>query len=281
MEIDSKKVYELRKITSCGVMECKNALKESIGDIGKAIEILKIRGAAKSDSKISKNRKTEEGVVLIKISEDKQIGAIIEINCETDFVSRSNDFIMFVKEIANFVVNNRIKSIEELELADISGNSFDKLKKELISKVDENIILKRLSVFVAGDNEKIFGYSHNNKICSMIILKGEKIDNSETIGKDISIHIVASNPMAINKNCVSNEYIEEQKNIFYEQTKGTNKPKQIVDMIVDGKIKKIFDEICLINQNFVKNPELKISDILNKSNLDIVKFIRYELGESI
>ena len=282
---DINKVKELRKATGAGFKDCNNALKETKGEIQKAIELLRIKGISKASKKMS--RSANEGV--ISISGDEKNTSLIEVNCETDFVAKNESFISFVKELS--IINHSLSSNSVKIKNSLMQNkkSVDENLVELISKIGEKITLGRS--YTANHSESInFTYMHNvvgdslSKLAVITSLE-TKDSNNEKIklfGKQLSMHIAALNPIAINSDDIDEEIIMKEKELISEELKKSGKPSNITDKIALGKISKFKSDNALLSQNWVMDPKKKVSDIISELNikdLKIKKFIRIKIGE--
>ena len=281
---DIEKVKKLRSLSGAGFKDCSSALDESNGNIDKAIEILRVKGISKASKKMS--RSANEG--LIAISEDNQMSSILEINCETDFVAKNEDFITFVKELSE--INNKIGSNRESLLLSKMKNAktVDENLLALISKIGEKITIGRSRSFNCKEF-KVFKYHHTiikdnlSKLGVIVSLKTS--DNSEklkTFGKQLSMHIAALNPLAINTDDIDPEILKKEKELISEELKNLGKPEDIVKKISIGKINKFKEENSLLNQQWVMEPKKKVKDILKELNLgsiEIKEFYRVKIGE--
>ena len=281
---DLESVKKLRSTTGAGFKDCNSALKEASGDLDKAIEILRIKGVSKASKKMS--REANEGLVFICGDEKKT--SIIEINCETDFVAKNDDFLDFTKEIGE--INNSVNSdIEKLNNSKMkNGLTVSQNLIDLIAKIGEKITIGR-SRTLENTKSKIFTYNHSivkdnlSKLGVIVSLEFEKSSKDiEQFGKQLSMHIAASNPVVIDKKDIKNDVIEKEKNIIEEELKNLGKPKEIVEKISLGKINKFKEDISLLTQDWVMDPKLKVKDILTKidsKSLKIKDFIRIKIGE--
>lgn len=270
-------VKELREKTGAGMMDCKKVLTETDGDLEKATELLRERGIAKAAKK--SGRIAAEGLVEAYISEDGKIGAIVEVNSETDFVGKNEEFRSFVMDIAKQVVNKNPKSVEELlnQMAEFEeGKTVQEALVGKIATIGENINIRRFERFESkGLVEK---YIHGDgKIAVLVNMeKGDK-----EVAKDICMQIAASKPEYLNEQSVPLERVEKEKEILKVQTMNEGKPEAIAEKIVQGRIGKFFSEICLVDQAFVKDPNIKVSQLLSQKNAEIIEFARFEKGEGI
>jgi elongation factor Ts len=272
MSITASMVKELRDRTGAGMMECKKSLVEVNGDIDAAIELLRTSGQAKAEKKAS--RVAADGRVAIKSNTSEAV--IIEINSETDFVARDENFINFSDSVANLLLEKDVESIEQLsELVLSDSKTVEEARTELISKVGENISIRRFNKI--SDSVNLGIYSHGSRIGSIVSLSG----GSENLAKDIAMHIAASNPICIDVNGVPSDLIEREKRIYNEQALSSGKPPEIIEKMVQGKMSKYLKEITLLGQSFVKDPDISIENLLKNSNAVVTDFIRYEVGEGI
>ena len=272
MSITASMVKELRDRTGAGMMECKKSLVEVNGDIDAAIELLRTSGQAKAEKKAS--RVAADGRVAIKNNTSEAV--IIEINSETDFVVKDENFINFSDSVANLLLEKDVESIEQLsELVLSDSKTVEEARTELISKVGENISIRRFNKI--SDSVNLGIYSHGSRIGSIVSLSG----GSENLAKDIAMHIAASNPICIDVNGVPSDLIEREKRIYNEQALSSGKPPEIIEKMVQGKMSKYLKEITLLGQSFVKDPDISIENLLKNSNAVVTDFIRYEVGEGI
>ena len=281
---DLESVKKLRSTTGAGFKDCNSALKEASGNLEKAIEILRIKGVSKASKKMS--REANEGLIFICGDEKKT--SIIEINCETDFVAKNDDFLNFTKEIGeiNNLVNSDIKKLNNSKMK--NGLSVSQNLIDLIAKIGENITIGR-SKTLENSKTKIFTYNHSivkdnlSKLGVVVSLEFEKISTDiELFGKQLSMHIAASNPMVIDKKDIKEDVIENEKKIIEEELKSLGKPKEIAEKISLGKINKFKEENSLLTQDWVMDPKLKVRDVLKKvdsKSLKIIDFIRIKIGE--
>ena len=281
---DIKKIKKLRSLSGAGFKDCSSAIEESKGDIDKAIEILRIKGISKASKKMS--RSANEGVIVI--SESNQTTSILEINCETDFVAKNEDFILFVKEISE--INNKILSNREKLLSSKmkNGKSVEESLLALISKIGEKITIGR-SKSISSSELKVFKYHHTlikdnlSKLGVLVSLKTS--DDSEKLkifGKQLSMHIAALNPLAIDVDEIDSEILKKEEELINEELKNSGKPENIVKKISIGKLNKFKEENSLLNQQWVMEPKKKVKEILkelNINNIEIKEFFRVKIGE--
>ena len=279
-------IKKLREMTGVGFKDCKIALDETKGDIEKSIEFLRKKGIAKASKKMS--RIASEGLALVK--EDSGNVSLIEINSETDFVAKNKDFISFCKEISdiNFLAKGDLEKINESKM---KNNSLVKDSLvNLIAKIGEKITIRRADFFDKKDGNNFF-YVHSaiekniGKIISAVKLDGIVKDKNSDIGTKISMHIAASNPLAINKDGIKKEIIDKETEIIKAEITNSGKPAEMVEKISKGKIAKFLSDNTLLNQYWIMDPKKKVSDILLENKLDkeikVIKFVRYKVGEGI
>ncbi|ARB91148.1 translation elongation factor Ts [Legionella longbeachae] len=275
MSISASLVMELRARTGAGMMECKKFLIATNGDIEAAITEMRKAGQAKADKKA--DRVAAEGVVVIARSADGHTAVMLEINSETDFVARDENFTNFANTVAEVALNSTVATIEELSnLPFTSSISVEQARQELVAKIGENIKLRRLER-MSCDSGVIGCYLHGSRIGVMAALKG----NNEELAKDIAMHIAASKPIVVSRDQVSAEAIENEREIFTAQAKESGKPQDIIDKMIEGRINKFIDEVSLLGQPYVKNPDIKVGQLLKEKNTEVLSFVRYEVGEGI
>ena len=266
--ISASQVKELREKTGLGLMDCKKALEEANGDIDLAVEELRKTSGLKASKKSS--RSAADGLIGIKSSDGKSF--MVEINCETDFVARDESFNLFMQEVLEIVSTNGDKSLEELLKLGI-----EEKREKLVQKLGENIVVRRATASVDNaDSSGIYLHS-NNKIGTIISLKG----GTEEVAKDIAMHAAATDPMAISPSDIPEDVIEKEREIYKAQSEESGKPADIVEKMIEGKVRKFLSEVSLTEQDFVKDPGLKINDILKDNDASIIGFTRFEVGEGI
>jgi len=274
MAITASQVKELRQRTGAGMMECKKALVECDGDIEAAIEHMRKTGLAKADKKAS--RVAAEGTVTIKASADGKKIAILEVNSETDFVSGGDDFGAFANEVCEIILAQAPADVDALMVLTMaSGETVDLTCRALVAKIGEKISVRRFSLMTT---DGLFSsYSHGARIGVVVELNG----GDDELGKDIAMHIAATNPVCISEEQVPAENLEKEKEIFSAQAKESGKPDNIIEKMIEGRIKKYLKEITLVGQPFVKDPDMTIEKLLKSKNATVVSFCRYEVGEGI
>ena len=279
-----EKIKKLRQSTGAGFKDCNAALKESNGDLEKAAEILRVKGIAKASKKMSRDAK--EGVIAI--SGDTKKTSLIEINCETDFVAKNNDFINFVQELS--IINNQCSSdFEKLNDSKMkNGKSVKENLVALIAKIGEKITIGRIKT-IENNNSQNFSYQHSvikdnvSKLGVVVSLEvSEKNEIINSFGKQLSMHVAASNPLALNSDQINKEILLKEQELIAEELKNSGKPDEIAKKISLGKINKFKEENSLMTQNWVMEPKKKVKDILseiNISDLKIKEFVRLKIGE--
>jgi elongation factor Ts len=275
MEITAALVKELRERTGSGMMECKKALTETGGDIEAAVELMRKAGLAKADKKAG--RIAAEGMIAAAIGKDGAYGAIVEVNCETDFVAKGDDFVSFSAEIAKLALAKRPADVEALaNLSLPSGSTVEETRRNLIAKIGENIALRRLAV-LEGAGGKIAAYLHGNRIGVLVAMKG----GDEALAKDIAMHVAASKPVALGPDNVPADLIAKEKEIYRAQAAESGKPADIVEKMVSGRVNKFLKEVTLLGQPFVKNPDISVEQLLKERGAAVSAFVRFEVGEGI
>ena len=281
-EID--KIKQLRQSTGAGFNDCNTALKEASGDLDKAVEILRVKGIAKASKKMSRDAK--EGVVAVSGNEKKI--SLIEVNCETDFVAKNNDFINFVKELSE-LNNSQNSKIEILKVTKMSNSkTVNENLVALIAKIGEKITIGRAKTF-NHNGSKNFNYLHTivkdnlSKLAAVVSLEtNDTSDNLKTFGKHLSMHIAASNPLALEASKIDKEILDKEVSLISEELKNTGKPEDIVKKISIGKINKFKEDNALLTQAWVMEPKKKVKDILKElsiTDLKIKDFYRLKIGE--
>ncbi len=274
--ITAAMVKELRERTGSGMMECKKALGETGGDLDAAVELMRKAGLAKADKK--SGRTAAEGRISIKLSEDGKRAAIVEVNSETDFVAKGDDFIEFANHVAQAALDAGVGSLDELLGAKISstGATVEETRRELIAKIGENINVRRFEGF-ASENGQVASYLHGTRIGVLV----ELIGGNPELGKDIAMHIAASKPISVDETGVSTEILAKEREIARAQAEAEGKPTNIVEKMVEGKVKKFLGEVTLVGQPFVKDPDQNVGKLLKDNNARVARFVRFEVGEGI
>lgn len=271
MTISASMVKELRERTGAGMMECKKALVEANGDLDAAAEALRKSGQAKADKKAG--RVAADGRVVIDTDGGKAV--IIEINSETDFVAKDDNFSAFADKVAALVLARRPAGLDELMAADLDGQTVEEARKALIAKVGENIGVRRFQVVPADGNTGV--YSHGARIGSVVVLDGGDAE----LARDLAMHVAASNPACISEADVDPEQLASERRILTEQAQDSGKPAEIIEKMVEGRLRKWLSEITLVGQPFVKDPDVTVGKLLGKAGATVKRFVRYEVGEGI
>jgi len=275
MAITAAMVKELRERTGVGMMECKKALTAANGDMEAAIEEMRKKGAAKADKKAS--RTAAEGQVIIALSDDAKQAAIVEVNSETDFVAKDDNFVNFATEVGAAALAGQPESVEALaELTLSDGQTVDEARKALITKIGENIQVRRFKLM--SSDHAIGSYKHGDKIGVLVTFDG---DADVSLGKDVAMHIAASRPICVDESSVPAETIEKEKEIFTAQARESGKPENIIEKMIVGRLRKFFAEVTLVGQPFVKDPDQTVGKLLSSAGVSAVDFIRLEVGEGI
>lgn len=276
MAISAKLVKELREKTGAGMMDCKKALTETDGDIDKAVDYLREKGIAKAAKK--SDRIAAEG--LVHVEEKGNEAAIVEINAETDFVARNEGFQELVKEIANQVLETKVETVEallETTLAD--GKSVDQRVKESISTIGEKLSIRRFAIRTKSDNDAFGSYLHmGGRIGVLTVVEGS---TDVQAAKDVAMHIAAINPKYVSSEQVSEDEINHEREVLKQQALNEGKPEKIVEKMVEGRLRKYLQEICAVDQNFVKDPDQTVEAFLKSKGGKLVDFLRYEVGEGM
>jgi elongation factor Ts len=274
MNITAAQVKELRQATGCGMMDCKKALAEANGDMEKASDILRTKGMAKAAKKAG--RIAAEGIITLRKTADNKQAVMLEVNSETDFVARDENFLQFVDMVVAKALDEKADNVETLSHIIIEADkTIEQVRQELIVKIGENINLRR-AVFVSTDGV-IGAYLHGTRIGVLVALKGGDV----ALAKDIAMHVAAAKPLIVTPEQADQEMLTREKGIYHAQALETGKPEHIVEKIVAGRIKKYLDEISLQGQPFVKNPDISVGQLLKEKNAQVEAFIRFELGEGI
>lgn len=275
MEIKAAMVKELRERTGAGMMECKKALVESNGDMDAAVELLRKLGQAKADKKAA--RIAAEGLISIELSADGKSAAISEVNCETDFVAKEQQFIDFCQAVTQYALAEKQDNVESIAAATMPNSSatFDSHLRDLVAKIGEKMSLRRVALLNSDAN--IGFYQHGKRIGVLVEYQG----GDEQLGKDLAMHIAASRPVCINKDQVSKDLLDKEKEIFTAQAKESGKPDNIIEKMIEGRLKKYVNEITLLGQPFVKNPDQNVEKLLKEKGAEVKSFMRFEVGEGI
>ena len=276
VEINAKLVGELREKTGVGMMECKKALVACEGDLEKAIDFLRKKGVAVAEKKAG--RVANQGLVGLAVRGNK--GAVVELNSETDFVAKNTDFQAFLKQVVDLALDNG-KDIETLKAADLNGKSVQDTLVDLIAKIGENMSLRRVAVV---EGETVVPYIHTmtseglGKIGVLVALSGA---NAAEVGKKVAMHIAASAPKFLAIADVDADTANHEREIFAEQARASGKPEAIIEKMVEGRMRKFYEEAVLLEQAFVMDPDKKVKDVVAEAGCTLTSFVRYNLGEGI
>ncbi|MDC0178818.1 translation elongation factor Ts [Woeseiaceae bacterium] len=272
MSISASIVKELRDHTGAGMMECKKALVETGGDMERAIEILRKLGQAKADKK--SGRIAAEGCIILAAEGNR--GVIAEINSETDFAAKDQNFIAFAKSVAATALAGDAKKVEALMVAlNIDGKMIEAARTELISKIGENISVRRFARVDAAD--QLGSYAHRGRIGAIVSLSGGDAE----LARNIAMHVVASNPMCIDESGMPVEVLASERRILTEQAAESGKPPDIIQKMINGRLSKFLKEKTLLGQPFIKDPDVSVGKLLKVAGAQVEQFVRYELGEGI
>lgn len=274
MSITAAMVKELRERTGSGMMECKKALVEANGDMEAAIEQMRKSGLAKADKK--SGRTAAEGNITIKTSDSGQQAVIIEINCETDFVGIGDDFRVFTDAVADVALSSGVTSVDSLLEQKLGETSVEDARKALTAKIGENINIRRLHR-IESSQGKVSEYLHGSRIGVIVDVAG--ID--EEVSRGIAMHIAASQPVCVSDDQVDSALLDKEREIFSAQAEASGKPPQIIEKMVEGRLKKYLKEVTLLGQPYIKDPDVSVAQLLSKSNGTVLSFARFEVGEGI
>ncbi|WP_202077144.1 translation elongation factor Ts [Caldalkalibacillus salinus] len=279
MAITASMVKELREKTGAGMMDCKKALQETDGDIEKAVDFLREKGLSKAAKKA--DRVAAEGLTSVEVDGNRAV--LLEVNCETDFVAKNEDFQQFIKNSAKSILKTKPSTVEEALEQKLEGSeeTISEALTALIAKIGENMNFRRFEVFEKTDADVFGAYVHMGG--SISVLSIIKNSTNENLAKDIAMHIAAINPRFISRDQVSQDVIEQEKEVLTQQAKNEGKPDNIVEKMVEGRMKKFYSEVCLLEQPFVKDPDMTVTQLLEKEGKDVTldSFHRYQLGEGI
>jgi len=275
MAITAALVKELRERTGSGMMDCKKALMETDGNMEEAIDLMRASGAAKAAKKAG--RIASEGLVNVSLSDDKKTAIILEVNSETDFVTKGDAFIGFVNTLSALALKNQPADIEVFLTQKLeSGETVEKARENIIAKVGENVSVRRVQTITTSDGV-IGAYKHGERIAVVSVLSGNDAD----LAKDVAMHIAASKPECISEDQLSADLIEREKAIFIEQAKESGKPDNIIEKMIVGRMRKFVNEVTLYGQSFVKDPDTTVGKLVKANNAEVESFVRFEVGEGI
>jgi len=271
-EITASMVKELRERTDAPMMDCKKALSEAVGDMQKAEEILRVRFGNKAAK--SAGRVAAEGVVAINIAADGKTAAMVEVNCETDFVAKNDDFLALTRALAEMVLNQNPADVAALSALPYGGKSVEEARTELVGKIGENMSIRRFVRMNATG--KFASYIHGNKIGVLVDVSGD-----EAIAKDIAMHIAASKPKSLDASGVSRELIDTERRVAIEKAKEAGKPEAMLEKIAEGTVQKFLKEVTLLSQPFVKDDKQSVEQVLKSKGSQCHGFTLYIVGEGI
>ena len=272
-EITAKMVMSLRAKTDAPMMDCKKALNEADGDAARAEEILRVRFGNKA-SKAS-TRVAAEGIVSCYIDSNGKNGALVEVNSETDFCAKNDEFKSFVEALTKVAVENDVNDVDSLSQQSIDGKTVEELRTQLIGKIGENITLRRIEKITSKGT--LFSYNHGGRVGVIVDIQSA----DETLGKDIAMHIAATKPKALDQNGVAQDLIDSERRVAIEKAKEAGKPEEMLEKIATGTINKFLKEITLVNQVFVKDEKMTIEQLLKNNNAEINDFKFFIVGEGI
>jgi len=269
VEIKASQVKELRDMTGVAMMDCKKALVECEGDIEKALDLLRSNSALKAEKKSS--RVAADGILVVSVNED--YATLVELNSETDFAAKDANFLSFGEKVKEYISKNKI-----FEASALKESSLEDDRKSLVQTIGENIQIRRVVTLEFDSSMNIGIYIHSDsKLGSLVVTK----DGNDEIAKDIAMHVSAFNPLCLSQDDIDKDILEREKAIYQNQAQDSGKSQDIMDKMVDGKIKRFLSEVSLVSQNFVKDPDITVQEYLEKGGATIVEFARLKVGEGI
>lgn len=275
MNITATLVKELRERTGAGMMDCKKALVATEGDMEKAIDYLREKGLSKAAKKAG--RVAAEGAVVSYVSEDGKVGVIVEVNCETDFVGSNEDFKTLAASIAKHVAETNPADVETLLDSQMDGKAVKDIVTEAIAKIGENISVRRFVRYESAEG-KVYSYIHaGGKIGVLVDMKGGDAE----LGKNIAMQVAAANPSYLNRTEVPASELDHEKEVLKEQARNEGKPENIIEKMILGRINKYYEEVCLVDQIYIRDNKMSITKLLKANNAEVARFARYQLGEGI
>lgn len=275
MNITAALVKELRERTGAGMMDCKKALVATEGDMEKAIDYLREKGLSKAAKKAG--RVAAEGAVVSYVSEDGKVGVIVEVNCETDFVGSNEDFKTLAASIAKHVAETNPADVETLLDSQMDGKAVKDIVTEAIAKIGENISVRRFVRYESAEG-KAYSYIHaGGKIGVLVDMKGGDAE----LGKNIAMQVAAANPSYLNRTEVPASELDHEKEVLKEQARNEGKPENIIEKMILGRINKYYEEVCLVDQIYIRDNKMSITKLLKANNAEVARFARYQLGEGI
>lgn len=269
MEIKASQVKELRDMTGVAMMECKKALVECEGNIEKALDLLRSNSALKAEKKAA--RVAADGVLRVFVGDE--YSTLIEINSETDFAAKDENFIKFADDVQLYISKNRLSDV-----ADLNESNIEDKRKTLVQTIGENIQLRRLETVDHSSEMYAGSYLHSDsKLGAIVVLSG----GDKSLAKDIAMHVAAFNPLCLSESDIDPQILEREKSIYMAQAEESGKPQEIMEKMIEGKLKRFLSEVSLLSQNFVKDPEVTIQNLLDSSNAKIESYVRLKVGEGI
>ncbi len=274
MAITAETVKQLRERTGAGMMECKRALVETGGDLDAAAEVMRKAGLAKADKKAA--RIAAEGALVIAMRPDGRAATLVEVNCETDFVARQQEFQAFARQVAEAALAGQVSAPEPVAALRLAGGeTVEETRRKLIARIGENITVRRVGHLAAPT--RIGGYVHGIRIGTLVGVEG----GDDTLARDLAMHVAAANPQYVSPESVPQAVLAKEREILAAQAAAEGKPAAIVDKMVEGRLRKYLAEICLTGQPFVKDPDTTVSKLLEAAGARVTGFVRYEVGEGI
>lgn len=274
--VTAQEVKKLRDMTGAGMMDCKDALQEADGDIDEAVDILRKKGREVSSSRAE--REANEGLVLTSVDEDGTAATILEVNCETDFVARNDEFQEYAEEVLEIAHEQAIEDLDELGEQEMeSGETVDQVLNRLMGKIGEKLRLGGVDRLEASEGQLVSYIHPGSKLGVLVEVTGE--GDLYEVGRDLAMQIAAMDPIAVSEDDVPEEAIEREEKVAREQAEEEGKPDHIIDRIVEGKVDKFFEQRVLLKQDFVKDSSLTVEDMLQEEDVEVVRFVRYALGD--
>ncbi|MBO8155207.1 MAG: elongation factor Ts [Bacillaceae bacterium] len=277
MAVTAKMVKELREKTGAGMMDCKKALQECDGDMDKAVDYLREKGIAKAQKKA--DRIAAEGSAHLVV--DGNTAVVLEVNSETDFVAKNDQFKNLLQELGNHLVKHKPENVEEALKQNLhgEGDTLEEYINSAIAKIGEKISLRRFKVLEKGDNDAFGAYIHmGGRIGVLAVLENT---TDEELAKDVAMHVAAANPKYVSRDDVPEEEVNHEKGVLKQQALNEGKPEHIVEKMVEGRLGKFFEQICLLEQDFVKDPDQKVKKFVESKGAAVREFVRYEVGEGM
>lgn len=275
MSISAQLVKELRERTGAGMMECKKALVETNGDIEAAVDHMRKTGLAKADKKAG--RIAAEGTLVFSASADNKEITLAEVNCETDFVAMGDEFQAFAKRVAEVAREQGLTNVEALSAAEFAnGVSIDDRRRELIAKIGENMSVRRVITLKTAAGT-LGAYLHGKKIGVLVEIEGGDAE----LAKDLAMQVAAGNPIALDAQSLPQDFLDRENEIHRSKAQDSGKPANVIEKMVEGAMKKLFSEVTLLGQKFIKDQDITIEELLKRKNAKVIQYVRYELGEGI